>query len=48
MSGNRSMRFIDLEEAYYIPIPIAQVSKNYLRFMVDGFTYEFACTPFLI
>ena len=47
MSGNRSMRFIDLEEAYY-SVPIAQVSRNYLRFMFDGFTYEFACTPFLI
>ena len=45
MSGNRSMRFIDLEEAYY-SVPIAQVSRKYLRFMFDGFTYEFACTPF--
>ena len=39
------MRFIDLEEAYY-SVPIAQVSRKYLRFMFDGFTYEFACTPF--
>ena len=36
---------LDLKDAYYL-IPIANVSRKYLRFCFAGILYEFSCLPF--